>query len=75
MPQTGRFLFIWVIIQYVTLVLCVVFVHVVRNGSCFLDKAYLQKYRHVGDKPLGTGDCAAVWKVERINPAPGEEGR
>ena len=26
--------------------------------------AYQAKYEHVGDKPLGAGDCGCVWKVK-----------
>jgi len=32
-----------------------------------LHKDYVAKYEHVGDKPLGAGDCGCCWRIKKIN--------
>lgn len=32
-----------------------------------ISKEYLAKYEHVGDKPIGAGDCGCAWRVKLRN--------
>ena len=76
MPSSGSFMKIWLIIVYslwgaLCCFCCYQGMADSGNINIHLDKTYREKYERVGDKPLGKGDCAIVWKVKKRHAEPG----